>query len=335
MSSRSTLPFAVVLALASVPPLGAGAAAGPEPVRVRAVAPASASQGAFVPASVVAVRRATLSTRIAAAVTAIAVREGDRVREGEVVVSLSDGDVRGALAAAETALEAASAHERRIRQLASQRAATAAELEVAVAQRAQAEAAVAGARAQLGYTQLRAPFTGTVQARRAEPGDLVGPGQPILELEGDALELVASLAEGEAAGVAVGKVLPFEAASARGEAIVKALARGGDPLSHRRALRAEVRSMQGELRSGAFARLRVPGTSSRPAETWLPRSALVERGDLKGVFVARGGRAELRWISVGEESGDLVALRAGLRPDEVVIDAPGALREGQAVEVQP
>jgi RND family efflux transporter MFP subunit len=333
MIRRRTLPYAV--ALAATLPLAAGASTAPEPARVRAVEPAAASAGAFVPASVVAVRRATLSTRVAASVTSISVREGDRVRQGDVLVSLSDGDVRGALAAAEAALGAASAHERRIRLLAAERAATAVELELAVAQRAQAEAAVAGARATLGYTQIRAPFSATVQARRAEPGDLVGPGQPILELEGDELELVASLAEAEAAGVAAGAVLRFEAGAARGEAVVKALAPGGDALSHRRALRAQVRSVEGELRSGAFARLRVPGTSATRPETWLPRTALVERGDLTGVFVARGGRAELRWISVGEEAGDLVAVRAGLRSGDVVIDAPGALRDGQAVEVQP
>jgi multidrug efflux pump subunit AcrA (membrane-fusion protein) len=173
-----------------------------------------------------------------------------------------------------------------------------------------------------------------VQARRVEPGDLVGPGQPILELEGDALELVASLAAAEADGLAVGSVLRFEAGRARGEAVVTALAPGGDPLSHRRALRAQVRTVEGELRSGAFARLRVPAKVAS-GETWIPRTALVERGDLTGVFVAREGRAELRWISVGEAAGEAVAVRAGLRPDDVVIDAPGPLRDGQPVEVQP
>jgi hypothetical protein len=68
---------------------------------------------------------------------------------------------------------------------------------------------------------------------------------------------------------------------------------------------------------------------------WLPRSAFVERGDLTGVFVAAGDRAELRWVSVGEPLGDRLAVRAGLRAGERVIDAPGALRDGQAIEVAP
>jgi multidrug efflux pump subunit AcrA (membrane-fusion protein) len=176
-----------------------------------------------------------------------------------------------------------------------------------------------------------------VQARRVEPGDLVGPGQPLLVLEGDALELVASLTEAEAAGLSLGSALPFEAGTVHGSAMVTALTPGGDPVSHRRGVRARVQRAQGELRSGAFARLVLPGkvAADAPATPWLPRSALVARGDLTGVFVVAGGKAELRWISAGEPSGDGLSIRAGLARGEHVIDVPGALRDGDAVEVTP
>jgi RND family efflux transporter MFP subunit len=330
----TTRPILLALALAAAP-YHRAAAAPAEPARVRAVRPGAPSGVAIVPASVAAARRATLATRVAATVREVHVREGQRVRAGELVVSLSDADVRGALAAAETSFTAAAAHERRIRDLAAARAATPAELEVARAQRAQAEAAVAQARATLSYTELRAPFAATVQARRTDPGDLVGPGQPLLELEGDELELRASLSQAEARDVARGAVIRFQAGGARGEAVVTALSTGGDPLSHRRTLRASVRRVEGELRSGTFARIEVPAGADGASGLWIPRSALFSRGDLTGVFVASDGRAELRWLSIGEAAGDLVAVRAGLRPDEAVIDAPGALRDGQAVEVLP
>jgi RND family efflux transporter MFP subunit len=337
MIRRSPL-LALALALATAPlplPVAAAPGAPPAPARVRAIRAAAPPGTAFVPASVVAARRATLSTRVAAAVRAVHVREGQRVAAGQLLVSLSDADVRGALAAAETGLAAASAHERRIRDLASERAATASELDIARAQRAQAEAAAAAARATLAYTELRAPFNATIQARRIDPGDLVGPGQPLLELEGDALELVATLTEGEARGLALGGTVRFEAGAARGEAIVAALTPGGDPVSHRRTLRARVGSVNGELRSGAFARIMVPGGGGPGGGLWIPRSALVERGDLTGVFVAVEGRAELRWIALGDGAGELVAVRTGLRPGETVVDAPGPLRDGQPVEVLP
>jgi RND family efflux transporter MFP subunit len=324
----------LALAVAATPPAAHGTPMPARPTRVRAVRAGAPTGVALVPASVVAARRARLSTRVSAAVREVHVREGQRVAAGQLLVSLSDADVRGALAAAESGLAAAAAHEHRIRELAKARAATPSELELAQAQRAQAEAGVAAAGATLAYTELRAPFAATVQARRIEPGDLVGPGQSLLELEGDTLELVASLSEAEAGGLAIGGVVPFEASGARGDAEVVALTPGGDPLSHRRTVRARVRSLAGELRSGAFARIRVPGVAAPSAELWLPRSAIVERGDLTGVFVASAGRAELRWVSLGDGAGELVAVRAGVKPGEAVVDAPGALRDGQAIDVE-
>jgi membrane fusion protein, multidrug efflux system len=330
--------------LAGAPLLSSAATpAAPAPAaKVRLVAaaagPSGGAAGAWAPASVVAVERATLSTRVAATVSAVNFREGQQVKKGQVVLSLADPDLRGAVSAAETGLAAAAAQEQRIRTLLAQRAATQAELDQASAQRAQAEAGATSARTNLGYAQVRAPFTGTVRARKVEPGDLVGPGQPLVDLEGDALELLASLSETEARGLALGQSVPFEAEGARGTATVTALTQGGDPVTHRRTVRARITRAEGELRAGAFARLQLPG-GAQPAQSgarvWVPRSALVERGDLTGVFVAAGGRAELRWIAVGEPVGDGVGVRAGLKQGEQIVDAPGALRDGQPVEVQP
>jgi RND family efflux transporter MFP subunit len=328
--------LSILLLAAAAPSPGRAAepsrAAPSAPARVRLVAADAPGTGRWVAASVQAARRATISTRLSAAVREVHVEEGQRVTAGQRLVSLGDADLRAQLAAAEAALATASAHERRIRTLAAERAATPSELEAATAQRAQAEAGVAAVRANLEHTELRAPYAGTIQARRVEPGDLVGPGQPLVVLEGSALELVASLSEEEARGVSVGQRLRFRSGTVEGTAEVTALTPGGDPLSHRRGLRAAVAAPG--LRSGAFGRIEVPGAGGSSG-VWLPRSALVERGDLTGVFVTAAGRAELRWVSLGETLGDRVGIRAGLRGDEQVIDAPGALRDGQPIEVSP
>ena len=49
--------------------------------------------------------------------------------------------------------------------------------------------------------------------------------------------------------------------------------------------------------------------------------------------MAKDGKAYLRWVALGEAVGDRVPVRAGLEPGEAVIDAPGALRDGQRIEV--
>ena len=64
----------------------------------------------------------------------------------------------------------------------------------------------------------------------------------------------------------------------------------------------------------------------------MPRSALVERGALTGVFVVQEGRARLRWISPGEPAGDAIEARSGLSAgEEVAVDAAG-LADGAPVE---
>ncbi len=322
-----TVPALVALALAAAAPRAASAA-----TRVELVRPEPGGAAAWAAASLAASRRATISTRLSASVTSVHVVEGMRVRAGQLLLRLSDDDLRAGLAAAETARAAAAAHEKRIANLAAERAATRSELEAAQAQRAQADAAVAAARASLAYAEIRAPFDATVQARRVNAGDLVGPGQPLVDLEGAGLEVQATLSEDEARSLHIGQRLRFQSGDRRGEAEIVALAPGGDPLSHRRGLRARVVAGGEGLSSGSFARLELTGATPR-AGAWVPRSALVERGDLTGVVVARAGRAELRWVATGEPLGDRVPIRAGLAAGEPVIDAPGALRDGEAVEV--
>jgi membrane fusion protein (multidrug efflux system) len=328
--------LAVVLTLAVPAALAEHAsAAASAPARVRVVTTAPAQGTRWVAGSLAAVHRAVVSTRTAASVRSLEVDEGARVRQGALLVRLSDDEVRAQLAAAKTALATAAAHLRRMEALAPQGVATQVELDQARAQRAQAAAAVSAARAALAYTELRAPFAGTVQARRVNAGDLVGPGQPLLELEGSELEVVASLSDEEARGIAIGQTIRFEAGAEAGAAQVSALAAGGDPLSHRRTLRARVHQGGAALRSGTFARLALPAAEAPARGVWVPRSALVERGDLTGVFVAAAGQAQLRWLALGEGVGDRVPVRAGLTSGEAVIDAPGALRDGQRIEVGP
>ena len=303
---------------------------------VHLVQAGGAGQPGWVAVTLNATRRATLATRLAASVKKVHVTEGQHVAAGALLVSLADDDLQSGRKAAETAVATAAAQVRRIEKLAGQDAATQAELDLAHVQLAQAQAGLAGVQANIGYTQIRAPFAGVVQARRVNDGDFVGPAMPLVDLEGQgAMEFTGSVSEAEAKGLKIGQNLPFEADGRTGVAQITGLATGGDPVSHRGTIRARVAKGLEGLRSGAFGRLQVPGDGgSAVQELSIPRSALVRRGELNGVFLARDGKAELRWLSLGEAQGDRLPVRAGLTAAEQVIDAPGELRDGQPIEVQ-
>src|SRR6202140_3715073 len=281
--------------------------------------------------NVSAIRHAQIATRTAAAVREVRVREGDRVVAGAVLVRLSDGDLRAQEAAAKAALDAAQASERRVRGLVNQGHLPAAQLDSVEAQRAQAQAQLGAAREALTYAEIRAPFAGAVLARLVSPGDMVAPGQPMIELAGSALEIVANANEEETRALEPGMRLPFSSGEARGEAQVTAVSPGADPVSHRGTVRALVVSGTA-LRPGDFARLKLP-PSAGAVRLWVPRSALVERGDLTGVFVVRERHAQLRWLAVGEQDGEAAWIRAGVTAGESLVVRPGDLRDGDLVEV--
>lgn len=293
-----------------------------------------ASEG-WIATTLSATQRATLSTRMAAAVKKVWVNEGQKVAEGTLLVSLGDEDLQGGLKAAEAGVAAAEAQNRRIQNLMKQGASMSAEEDLAKTQLAQAQAGLAQVKANIAFTQIRAPFSGVIQARRVNEGDFVGPGAPLVELEGQgALELVGSVSEAEAQGLKLGQKLSFEAEGQRGEVTLTALSTGGDPVSHRGTLRARIAKSNSALRTGSFARIQLPGKSKASDQLLVPRSALVQRGELNGVFVAKDGKAELRWLSLGEAQGDQFPVRAGLTKGEAVIDQPGTLKDGQPIEVK-
>ncbi len=305
-------------------------------VKVRLASETDANQAGWVAVTLNATQRATLATRLAASVKKVHVTEGQHVAAGALLVSLSDDDLQGGLKAAETAVAAATTQVHRIENLAKQNASIQAEMDMATVQLAQANAALAGVKANIAYTQIRSPFAGVVQTRRVNEGDFVGPGMPLVEVEGQgAMEFTGSVSEGEAKGLKIGQTLPFEVEGKTGHAQITGLSTGGDPTSHRGSIRARVAKGGDGLRSGAFGRLKLAIGASKVItdERFVAKSSLVQRGELNGVFVVKDGKAELRWLSLGEPQGDRIPVRAGLAKGELVIDAPGELKDGQPIEV--
>jgi len=75
------------------------------------------------------------------------------------------------------------------------------------------------------------------------------------------------------------------------------------------------------------------------AETQLllvPETAVLKRGQLELVFVARDGRAHLRLVKTGKSLDGRVEILSGLEEGEQVVTAGGApLADGQPVTLQP
>jgi HlyD family secretion protein len=210
--SRTRLwPVLVVLLLVMLVGAGAWWFRRPKPVAVRTVAARELSSGGgpvertVLNASgyVTARREATVSSKVTGKVIEVLVEEGFRVKEGQVLARLDDTNVRASLKVTEAQLTASKAalaetkarikeaelSFKRISSLASNNISAQAELEHAEAdlaalnaRLAQQEAevtvgerSVASWQQQLEDTVIRAPFSGIVTTKNAQPGEMISP----------------------------------------------------------------------------------------------------------------------------------------------------------------
>jgi RND family efflux transporter MFP subunit len=332
--------LAAMLSCERAPHPGAPAETAPSPRRtVRTAAVETiADGGPVVSATIVARRRASLASRMAATVIELPFEQGEAVRSGEVVVRLDDEALHSRLRATEAALVTALADRDRMEHLLERDAATPRETEAARARAVAAEAEVDAGRDALRYASLRAPFTGLLTRRLVREGDVVSPGQALVEIEGaGGYELRAAVDAAAAAAIAPGAALTVQVDGVAGAvaATVRAVTPAGDPATHRFEVVADLAAVAG-LRSGLYGRLLLPapGTTDGGDGLTIPIGASFTRGGLVGVFVVEDGVARLRWIAAGRREGERLAVRAGLEAGERVVLDPAGLGDGDAVTEQ-
>jgi RND family efflux transporter MFP subunit len=275
------------------------------------------------PASVVSERTAEIATRMSGTVLRVLVDVGARVRRGDPLVELDANDIAARVTAAAAQEELAKASHRRVENLARDGAASQQELDQATAALAAATAMRREAEAQEGYAVVRAPFDGIVTRRTVDGGDLALPGQPLLVMVAPgALKVVAdlpgtragSLRDGETITVLVEGVA--EPLTARVSRVVSAL--GGASRTFRVEAALE-HTPEGAL-AGSYARIELAREGEGPR--WVPADAVVDRGQLTGVYAVEADTLRLRWVRLGQRRDGAVELLAAPGGALVVVRRP-------------
>ena len=293
-----------------------------------------------------------LAAQMIGNIVEIRAREGDRVRRGQVLAVIDEAQPRSALDRA-TAAELAAQQEitasdsdfsladatfRRYQTLFDKKSvspqefdeikaryqASQARREMARAGQAQAKAAVQQARTALSYAQIVAPFDGLVTEKKADVGTLASPGMPIFTVEDlRRYRLEATVNESDLRYVRQGQrvtVLVDALGDRELQGKVVEIVPAADPASRSFMVKIELPS-DPALRSGLFGRAEF----ARGVRTALliPRTAIVERGQLQGIYVLDPNRiAGLRYITLGKPSASNVEVLAGLQPGESLVADP-------------
>jgi RND family efflux transporter MFP subunit len=278
--------------------------------------------------------------------------EGMPARAGEVLALLDPTDHRLALERARAAVavaEANQAHAVAEKERADSLVKTggitdkdrlSAEVSARVAEAAltQARAEAAIAAQQLARTEVRAPFSGRVARRLADPGSMLAVGAPLLTFVDDAvLEFRASTPSAYYGRVRVGAPVTVTTDALPGSSVTGRVARITPLVDERNRSFEVVVEVPGggALVGGLFARAAVRTGEMKDALV-LPPAALVRDGSGSAeAFVVAAGKAERRTVVVGGETSDAVQVVEGLREgDVVVVSPPVALSSGAPVEVQ-
>jgi multidrug efflux pump subunit AcrA (membrane-fusion protein) len=198
---------------------------------------------------------------------------------------------------------------------------------------AQAKAEVAQAQALLDYTRLRASIPGTVVAKPVEVGNLVSPGVSLCTIEAERYRFEATVQESDIQKIHTGQqaTVSLDALGTDLTASVVEMVPAADPLSRTFTVKLDLPAAPG-LSSGLYGKARF-SVGQRQA-LLLPQQALVERGQLQGVFVVEPDHiARLRLVKTGKSVGDQVEILSGLHVGErTIVEGLERISDGSRVE---
>lgn len=286
-------------------PPAAVAPSRPAPAATRLVAPEPVRYQPRITATgtLVARQSAPLGPSVGGTLLRVAVRRGQEVKQGELLLSLDDGvalatrrQAEAGVAAAQAQLALAEDALARVERIRHEEGASEAQHFQASSQRDLAQAQLAGAQAQLdmarvnlSHHHLTAPFAGVVTRIPDGVGVTVGPGTPLVSMATTRqLVLQTTLTQEDAAELCPGARATVTVAATgahTADAVVSVVLPAVDPATNRVPVEIEVPNRDGRFLANAFARAELPGGAARDA--WrVPAAALVQRGGGYALWVA-------------------------------------------------
>ena len=297
--------------------------------------------------------RASPSTRLMGRIATTAFEEGDVVGRDQEMVRIEDRDLRAQRQQALSGLDEAKAirtnaekNLRRMQNLFAQEAVPQQKLDEAETGYARAQAGVAaaqqavkGVEVDLDYSTIKSPLSGVVVRKFVQAGDMAAPGAPLFTVEQqDSIKVVVMVGERDQALVRPGAKVAVEIEALQ-QAVpgleygrVEALIPAADTGSRSFQVKVVVPNPQGHLKTGMFARVHF--AKGRRPGLLVPAQAIVQHGQLKGVYIVRQGRARLRWVRLGKTWKNGIEVLSGLNSGaQVITTGADQVKDGQPVEV--
>lgn len=351
---KRTLLFALLVCL--LPPAFAAAV----PVRVVTVEQSAHAAERQIPGRIEAIHTVQLRARTEGAITKAPFRDGQYVKQGDVLFELDDAEPRAAVRLAQAEVNSAEATLRQAQQqlsrfesLGNNNAISRHDVDNARMQRDVARAALEQAKARLetrnvtlSYTRIISPIDGRVGHSNCHVGSLVNPSSGVLVdvVQLDPIRIAFALEEGAFATKA-GQHVDIGAMKKAWQALIDSNGQrvSGeltsvdnriDPRTASVMMRAEFANPRHQLLPGGNVNVYLRPASAQSVLT-LPATAVQQDGE--GFFawvVNADGNAEKRPLKIAGQIGQQFQITSGVKPGEQAItDGAQRVQPGSAVQI--
>ena len=296
--------------------------------------------------------QATVSSKITGKVLEVFIEEGMFVEKGQILAQLDDSSVQAELNFAKTQLKEAQRVFNRTSELRKDNLASQASLDAA-------ESQVDGLKARLDISkqivadmQIRAPFSGVVINKAAQPGEMISPvsagggftrtgigtivDMSSLEVEVDVNESYINRVQPGQPAITNLNAYPNWDISSEVIAIIPTADRNKATVKVRIGLlEKDARVLPDMGAKVSFLKDQVIETPEKLEGVMIPSSSLVKEGNLSYVFVIQNGLIRKTKVTVGSLSSNFSRITNGIEVgDNVVTDPNNELQNGQEVLIK-
>lgn len=278
-------------------------------------------------------KQAVIYAKIAEAIEAVHVREGERVKADQVLISLDKSGPSSRYQEALSLYRNAEKNYKKMEYLFGEGAVSESQFDAA---KTQYEVTKAGYEAAAQLVEIQSPIDGMVTSLKVSKGDFLGPGQELATVATvDRLRVKFGVNATDVGLVTPGTMVTVFSGDATQtvEGTVLSIARSADPVTRTFQVEIVFDNSEEKFQPGVFVRIDVP-LEQLTGVVVVPRQAVIVRRGGEVVFVVSNGIAQEREVTTGADLGGRIVVTSGLNAgDTLVTLGQDYLQEGVKVNI--
>jgi membrane fusion protein (multidrug efflux system) len=310
------------------------------PVTTEQVVLSDLTETFTLPANLEAWEDLTLAAELAGAIYKINVKEGDKVKVGQVLLEIDPDTTRSLLLKNQNDVILIEQKFHRYQQLVADGLVSQQELDDLKNRLVAAESALKTTKLQLAKSFPQAPVSGIIDRLYVDRGEYVDPGKPLLQLvQTEKLKVIADVPEKDVQFLHLGDQVEIVAASINATSsdpisgVIDHIALSANPATRTYRTKIIIDNSSAKLRPGMIVRAQFVRQKLQQVIS-IPLFAVIDRDGEKYVFINSNGQAKKTNVVIGSSIGQRIVIEEGLKQNqELIIAGQQLLVDGSKIAV--